>query len=125
MFEVLFSRQPALFIPVLALTGTTLVAIVWILSHYMWVIRRQELDSALKRDMLNRGYAAEEIERVLHSSSEQVDKGNPESLTDKEYALIERMVEAGHSAEEIEGLIRSLKERGRISAVRLPRRSEV
>lgn len=69
MFETLFQQTPALIIPVLAIVGTAIVFLVWIIAHYWHSSRRQELEAALKQDMLNRGLTPEEIERVLLASS--------------------------------------------------------
>jgi len=35
--------------------------------HFWWKIRRDEVDAALKQDMLARGMSVDEIERVLNA----------------------------------------------------------
>jgi hypothetical protein len=52
-------------------TGITLICVVPSLAYYWAKIRKAELDAALKREMLQRGMLAEEIERVLAASSER------------------------------------------------------
>ena len=42
-------------VPVIALLGTTLVFVIWIVAHYWRAMRLQEMEVALKQDLLNRG----------------------------------------------------------------------
>lgn len=67
MHEWLMSLGPEI-IPVIALVGGMLVAVVGILASVWHKTRRMELENALKQDMLNRGMSAEEIERVIKAS---------------------------------------------------------
>jgi hypothetical protein len=125
MFETLFGKNPALLIPIVALLGATVVFTVWIIAHYWHGIRRQELEASLKQDMLNRGFGAEEIERVLVSTSaRQEAPESPETVTDNEYYLVEKMLEEGHTIEDIERLVRAFKQAKDASAIRLPNRAE-
>jgi hypothetical protein len=43
-------------------------------SHYWCMNRKNELDAALKQDMINRGMSAEEIKMVLEASPNKVTK---------------------------------------------------
>ena len=125
MIETLFQREPALLIPVIAVLGTPLVFTVWILAHYWGRSRQLELEVALKQDMLNRGMAAADIERVLSASARREEAPPapqpPGALSDNEYALVEKMLDEGHKVEEIERLIRALK--GGETNIRLPRKA--
>jgi hypothetical protein len=113
MFEILFQRYPALIVPVIALLGTTIVFTVWIIAHYMHALRRQELEASMKQDMLARGFATDEIERVLSASNAKPASVSEkkESITDNEYYLVEKMLEEGHAIEDIERLVRAFKEK--------------
>jgi hypothetical protein len=124
MIETLFSRQPALLIPILAVLGSAVVFTVWIIAHYWGRARQLEMEAALKQDMLNRGLSAADIERVLFASSRR-DEAPPEpteTISDNEYYLVEKMLEEGHSVEEIERLVRAFKDG--TTNIRLPRRVE-
>jgi hypothetical protein len=111
MFEVLFSRQPGLFIPVLAIFLTGVVFVVWIIVHHWKGAKQLELDAALKQDMLNRGMSAADIERVLWASSSGPHEPTrpPEPVTDNEYYLVEKMLDDGRPMEEIERVIRAFR----------------
>ena len=67
MYEWLRSLGPEI-VPVIALVGGMLVAVVGILAGVWHKNRRIELEIALKQDMLNRGMSAEDIERVIKAS---------------------------------------------------------
>jgi len=125
MIETLFARNPSLLIPIVALTGAAIVFTVWIVSHYWHAVRRQEAETALKQDMLNRGFAAAEIERVLVSSSAKPE-ATPERqvVSDNEYYLVEKMLDDGHSIEDVERLIRAFKGNKDSSGIRLPERMD-
>ena len=112
MFETLFAKNPGLIVPVVIFLGATIVFTIWIIAHYWHGLRRQELEAGLKQDMLNRGFGAEEIERVLVSTSakEVVEPEKPEKISDNEYYLIEKMLDEGHAIEDVERLMRALKE---------------
>jgi hypothetical protein len=110
MFEVLFSRQPGLFIPVLAIAVTGLVFVVWIIVHHWKGAKQLELDSALKQDMLNRGLTAADVERVLWASSSGPQQSSlPETITDNEYYIVEKMLDDGHGIEEIERVVAAFR----------------
>lgn len=113
MFDLLIEKNPALIIPVIALSGAAVVFAIWIVAHYWHGIRRQELESAMKQDMLNRGFGADEIQRVLGASASPVEVAVPakETISDNEYYLVEKMLEEGHAIEDIEKLVRAFKEK--------------
>jgi hypothetical protein len=52
-----------------------LICVVPTISFYWYKIRRAEMDTALKQDMLERGMSAEEIKTVLEASSHGDAKG--------------------------------------------------
>src|SRR5262245_57616300 len=101
MFETLFEKTPALFIPVASVVGSSVVFTVWIIAHYWHAVRRQELEAAMKQDMLNRGFSAPDIERVLLASTcrEDLKPEKTEVVSDNEYYLIEKMLDEGHAVE--------------------------
>jgi hypothetical protein len=113
MFEAIFERQPSLLVPVVAITGSAIVSIVWIVAHYWKRVRQIDVETSLKQDMLNRGLSAVEIERVLWASSDGPQAPpSPEAqemISDNEYYLVEKMLDEERSVEEIERLIRSFK----------------
>jgi hypothetical protein len=49
----------------------TLMVLVPSLAHYWWQSRKAEMDNALKREMIQRGMSADEIERVLKAKSKE------------------------------------------------------
>ncbi len=59
--------DPALFIPIFAVIGGVLIALTAIVSMNWRKARQSELDAALKQDMLNRGFTAADIERVINA----------------------------------------------------------
>jgi hypothetical protein len=112
MFEVLFSRQPGLFIPVLAIAAAGVVFVVWIIVHYWKAAKQLEVDAALKQDMLNRGMSAGDIERVLWASSSgprEPSRPPAEHVTDNEYYLVEKMLDDGRPMDEIERIVRAFR----------------
>ncbi len=68
MSEWLAQMHPALLIPILPIIGGCLIAIVGIVSSQWRKHRQTELEIALKHDMLNRNFSAEEIERVVRAA---------------------------------------------------------
>jgi hypothetical protein len=56
-------------------SAIVLICIVPMISHHWYKLRRAEMDSALKQDMLQRGMSAEEIKTVLEASSRAEAKG--------------------------------------------------
>jgi hypothetical protein len=50
-------------------TSITLICTVPVIMHYWYKIRRAELETALKRDMIEHGMSAEDIQKVLRASS--------------------------------------------------------
>jgi hypothetical protein len=113
MFETLFQREPALFIPVVAIVGSAVVFTVWLIAHYYNSSRRQEIEAALKQDMLNRGMSSADIERVMLASGARdstLEMQAKETISDNEYYLVEKMLDDGHAIEDVERVIRAFKE---------------
>lgn len=114
MFD-LFKDAPALAIPVIALLGAATVFVVWIIAHYWHAVRQQDVEAALKQDMLNRGYGPDDIERVLIASAAREERliaaaqAPQETVSDNEYALVEKLIDEGHSIDDIERLVRAFK----------------
>src|SRR5262249_51878111 len=88
-----------------------------ITAHYWAHGHQMDLESALKKDMINRGMSAADIERVLQASSTRTEesKSAEEPISDNEYYLVEKMLDEGHSVEEIERLVRAFKSGGSAS----------
>jgi hypothetical protein len=93
--------------------GTTLIFTVWIIAHYWKRVRQLDVETALKQDLINRGMAIADIERVLWASSGGPPASNPaEVISDNEYYLVEKMLDDGRPVEEIERLVRAFKGEG-------------
>jgi hypothetical protein len=107
MFESIAMREPALLIPIFAVLGGPVVFVTWIIAHYVAAARRTDLEMALKRDMLNRGMGAADIERVL-ASGQAADEPK-ETLSETEYELVQKMLEQKYSGEEVERMVRALR----------------
>ena len=45
----------------------TLICVVPSIAHYWWKVRKAEAEAVVKREMIQRGYTAEEIRLVLDS----------------------------------------------------------
>jgi hypothetical protein len=111
MLDVLAEKHAELLIPLVALVAAGVVFLVWIVAHYWASTRRLEVEANLKRDMLNRGLSAADIERVLLASANQ-DREPPaekETISDNEYYLVEKMLDAEYPVEQIEKLVRAFK----------------
>src|SRR5262249_60569283 len=104
-------HEPALLIPVAAILGGVLIALVAMVLYHFRSLRQAELDATLKQDMINRGLSVADIERVLWASSArgQPEKELPDPISDNEYYLVEKLVDEGKSAEEIERIIRAFR----------------
>lgn len=107
----MFGKHPEYLIPMLLFLCGTLVAVIAIVVHNWRRVRQTELDASLKQDMLNRGLSVDDIERVLRASSVPPDQhpAKPETISDNEYALVEKLVDEGKSADEIARIIVALK----------------
>src|SRR5262249_17917293 len=118
MLETLVERSPALLIPLLAIGGTTLIFVVWIVGHYWCKSKRMEIESALKKDMLARQFTPADVERVLLAAAanppERPSSGK-ETISDNEYYLVEKMLEEEYPAEEIERVVRAFKAGEKVS----------
>ena len=127
MIETFVTNNPALVIPCLAVVCATVFFIVWVIAHYWRQMRKLDVESALKQDMLNRGLAPADIERVLLASvdppQEEANEAK-ETISDNEYYLVEKMLDEGRSVEDIERLVRAFKEGKNPSQIRLPSRVE-
>lgn len=64
--ESLTSRNPEMLI---FWGAIALIALVPMIGYFLVEWRKHEADAALKRDMLQRGMSADEIERVLRAGS--------------------------------------------------------
>lgn len=119
MFEVLFSRQPGLIIPVLAIAVAGVVFTVWIVVHYWNCAKQLEVEAALKQDMLSRGLSAADIERVLGASSSGPRQAQPpEPVSDNQYYLVEKMLDDGRPMDEIERIVLAFRgDEGRARAL--------
>ncbi len=54
----------------LAAVCAVMICVVPALSYYWWKVRKAELEASLKHEMIQRGMAADEIERVLQAGFE-------------------------------------------------------
>ncbi len=68
MTEWLSQMPPAVLIPLVPVLCGALIALTAIISSQWRKHRQTELEVSLKHDMLNRGFSAEEIERVVKAS---------------------------------------------------------
>jgi hypothetical protein len=108
-----FAQAPGLLIPILAITGGTVIAVVAILSSNWRRHRAAEILAALKQDMLNRGLSADDIVRIVRATpggEEDSCAAHQETITDNEYYLVEKLVDEGRATEDIERIIRAFKE---------------
>ena len=109
MWELLHREPGLLFLILIALCGT-LIAVTAIIAHYWHIVRQSEADASLKQDMLNRGLSIDQIERLLKASSQSVEiPERPDTISDKEYTLIEKLLDEGKSAEDIERILRACR----------------
>lgn len=58
-----------LVIPIVAIVGAFSVAAIGCIAHYFYLIRRLERESALKQELVLRGFSAHEIAEVLAATS--------------------------------------------------------
>lgn len=115
MIERVIESAPWMLVPLTAIVSATLIAMVWIVSHYLYYARQASIEARLKHDMLERDLSVEEIERVLWVSGENQPAGQtseeaPGPVSNNQLALVERLLEEGHDLEAIERLMRSLRE---------------
>lgn len=68
MGEWLSQAPPGVLIPAIPILCGSLIALTAIVSNHWRKHRQTELEITLKQDMLNRGFTAEEIERVVKAS---------------------------------------------------------
>jgi hypothetical protein len=91
MFDRLFNN-PELLIPTTFFVCTALVFMVWIIAQSWKRVRQLDIEGALKKEMLDRGMSAEDIERVIGAStgrsSVRPSEGKPRSA----YKPIEQAV---------------------------------
>jgi hypothetical protein len=102
-----FSTNPALCVPVVAIVCATIITVSAILAYHRRRTRLTELEVALKQDMLERGFSAEQIEQVLRASAGPVAK--VETVSDNEYYLVEKLIDKGKSIEEVERTLKACK----------------
>jgi hypothetical protein len=124
MLENLFANHAEYLIPIIALIGGTVIAVVAILMHQWRAGRQAEMDSALKQDMLQRGMSVDEIERVIVASASAEARTRQEPISDNEYYLVEKLVEEGKTVEEIERIIKAFKGPGAVVSIKTPTPSE-
>jgi hypothetical protein len=120
----IFAREPGILVAVVAIVAGTLIAVTAVLAYHWLAARRTEAESALKRDMLERGMSAEEIERVIRATSASPAPSaageKSEALSETEMEYVERWAKAGMSGEQIERLLRA----GRTPAPPTPARAD-
>jgi hypothetical protein len=111
----IFVRDPGIFIAFVAIVSGSLIAITAILAHNWRAVRLSETEGALKRDMLNRGMSAEDIERVIKATdrvaADAWSESDPktETISDNEKELVENLVAEGKTGEEIERILLACK----------------
>ena len=80
----------------------TLIAIVWVVAAYWHKIRRAEIDTNLKLKMVEQGMSADDIIRVLQTSSvPQREEAVGQHRREAEFAAALEMADRGMSADEI------------------------
>ena len=109
------THPAATFFALVALAA--LVAIVAIVATQWSKVRRAELDTALKHDMLQRGMGADEIERVLRASQSPAPEAEATLGRWVESGfrlrLAARMAKEGYNGGQIVTVLGALEERGR------------
>jgi hypothetical protein len=109
MWEI-FAKEPGMLVVVVLAVCGTLIAVTAILACQWRAVRESELEGNLKQDMLNRGMAVDDIERLIKATSRPpAPEEKPDLISDNEKELIESLVDEGKSAEEIERIIRAVK----------------
>jgi hypothetical protein len=104
------TNHPEYLIPISAIVGGCLVGLVAVLVCNWRMVRKAEVDAALKQDMLNRGLSVDQIERIIRASPDApADGQKPDPVSDNEYYLIEKLVDEGRPVEEIERIVRACK----------------
>ena len=68
MAEWLSQMPPSVLVPAIPVVCGALIALTAIISSQWRKHRQTELEASLKHDMLNRGFTAEDIERVVKAS---------------------------------------------------------
>jgi hypothetical protein len=71
MFDNFFN-DPALLIPTASIVCTALVFVVWIIALSWKRVRQLDIEAALKKEMLDRGMSAADIERVIGASTGRI-----------------------------------------------------
>jgi hypothetical protein len=115
MLQELLSKLAGDEVVVLALVvGGLLLAAIAVVAHHWRHVRVAELQLALKRQMLERGMSAADIEKVLHASAashpaepggEVCFTGNPAEDKTK---LVSILLDNGYEAEDIERILRAV-----------------
>jgi hypothetical protein len=125
MSELLSKLGPEEILILALILGVSVVGLAAILGGFWYHSRRLAVDAALKREMLQQGKSAEEIERVLQATSfpshmtrlyagtaiagaKNSSNCQPGAVIDEAF-LIRSMVERGHDAESIEKILRLFK----------------
>jgi hypothetical protein len=112
VFEMLSKWDEGAVIGLVAVAGTALTFIVGILAAAWSRVRRAEIAAALKQDMLNRGFTAQEIVTVVHAT--RPDEEKPKPKPDPAFAdddvknlplLMQAMAAAGYEGEDIEKFV--------------------
>lgn len=117
MFEMLSKWPPGAVIALVAVAGTALTFIVGILASTWSRVRRAEMAAALKQDMLNRGFTAQEIVTVVHATRPDEEKPKPKPaspFTDDDEKnlplLMQAMAAAGYEGEDIEKFVEAWRQ---------------
>jgi hypothetical protein len=65
--------DPDTLVLVLIFGGGMVVGLVGIIAHHWRRLRQTEIETEMKREMLNRGMSAEDVERVIKASASPAD----------------------------------------------------
>lgn len=103
--------NPALVVPVVAILCGTMIAVCAILAFHRRLVRRTELEMALKKNMLERGFSAQQIEQVIRASAYEAAEqpGKAETVSDNEYYLVEKLIDEGKSIDDVERVLKACK----------------
>jgi hypothetical protein len=113
MIEKLIESGPGTVLSLAGIVCGAVVMLVAVVCHYSSETRRHAADVQLKRDLLAKGLGAADIERILWASSVNPPRSDrprvPETLSDNEHALVEKMLDDGWEMDDIERLVRALR----------------
>jgi len=106
--DVFYRFSPDDFLGLIAIVGTALVFLICFVAYQWRRVRVAEMEATLKQDMIQKGMAAEEIQKILRAGEKPTKPMDTSSA-----GLAAHMAAYSYDADDIQRVLKAIGDRGR------------